>query len=107
MPQRANLSRLVASRSVVATQPSRDDIQPVAHETRDRIITGLVTGLPVIGLAFACWQVWGGVLHWSDVVVFFVVYALTGFGVTVGFHRLLTHRAFESGPAVRFALAAL
>ena len=32
------------------------DVQPVEHELRDRIITGLVTGLPVLGLGAAVWQ---------------------------------------------------
>ena len=35
--------------------------------------------------------------------VFF--YLLTGFGVTVGFHRCLTHRSFTARPALRVALA--
>ena len=26
-------------------------------------------------------------------------------GITVGFHRLLTHRSFQTYPAVRYALA--
>jgi stearoyl-CoA desaturase (delta-9 desaturase) len=33
------------------------------------------------------------------------MYALMGFGVTIGFHRLLTHRAFETHRLVRCALA--
>jgi stearoyl-CoA desaturase (delta-9 desaturase) len=35
------------------------------------------------------------------------MYVLTAFGITVGFHRLLTHKSFETTPAVRFVLAAL
>jgi stearoyl-CoA desaturase (delta-9 desaturase) len=46
-------------------------------------------------------------LAWTDVVVFFVVYILCGLGVTVGFHRLLTHRAFKTSPAVRALFAIL
>src|SRR4051794_14934264 len=34
------------------------------------------------------------------------MYLITGLGVTVGFHRLFTHRSFKTGPTVRFALAA-
>ena len=83
------------------------DVQPVEHELRDRIITGLVTGLPVLGLGAAVWQAWNGLLRPSDAAVFFIVYVLTGFGVTVGFHRLLTHRSFKAAPLVRGALAIL
>jgi stearoyl-CoA desaturase (Delta-9 desaturase) len=87
--------------------PTPDDIQPVANETRDRIATGLVTALPVVGFGVAVWQAWGGVLRWHDVVAFFVMYYATGLGITVGFHRLLTHRSFKTGPRTRGVLAAL
>jgi len=84
-----------------------DDVQPVAHETADRIITGLVTGLPVLALGLAAWRVWDGLLRPRDLLVLAIVYALTGLGVTVGFHRLLTHRSFKTGPLVRAVLAIL
>jgi stearoyl-CoA desaturase (delta-9 desaturase) len=89
------------------TRPSADDVQPAAHETRDRIITGLVTTVPVLGLALVAWQVWDRALHWHDLSVFAIVYVLTGLGVTVGFHRYLTHRSFATSRQVRAILAAL
>ena len=87
--------------------PRRDDIQPAVNETRDRIITGLITALPFAGLAVACWQAWEGLLRPSDIAVFCVLYVATALGVTVGFHRLLTHRSFKTKPAVRAVFAAL
>ncbi len=86
---------------------TRDDVQPVAHETRDRLVTGAVTVIPFVALGVAAWQVWNQLLHWHDLVVFALVYALTALGVTVGFHRLLTHRSFETGRGTRATLAAL
>jgi stearoyl-CoA desaturase (Delta-9 desaturase) len=98
----------------MAAQPSlseaaRDhgDVQPVAHELRDRIVTGTVTVVPMLALGVAAWRTWEGLLRPSDVVVFAVLYVLTGLGVTVGFHRHLTHRSFKAGPAVRGVLAVL
>jgi stearoyl-CoA desaturase (delta-9 desaturase) len=82
-------------------------IQPVAHETADRVITGLVTAVPILLLGVAAWQVWNEALHWRDLAIFGVVYVVTGLGVTVGFHRLLTHRSFKTSPALRGVLAAL
>jgi stearoyl-CoA desaturase (delta-9 desaturase) len=82
-------------------------VQPVANETADRIITGLVTFVPFALLFLAGWQAWSDALRWSDFVVFAIVYALTGLGVTVGFHRLLTHRSFATTPVVRGVFAAL
>jgi stearoyl-CoA desaturase (delta-9 desaturase) len=83
------------------------DVQPVEHELRDRIITGLVTGVPMLALGVAAWRAWEGLLRPGDVVVFAVLYLLTGLGVTVGFHRLFTHRSFKARPAVRAILAVL
>ena len=83
------------------------DIQPVANETRDRIITGTITVVPVLALGLVAWQVWGSALRWSDLVVFGIVYAATGLGVTVGFHRLFTHRSYKTTRSVRAVFAAL
>jgi stearoyl-CoA desaturase (delta-9 desaturase) len=91
----------------VTTVPTADDVQPVANETRDRIITGTVTVLPFVGLGIVCWQVWNEALRWSDVIVFAIFYIATGLGVTVGFHRLFTHRAFKAKRWVRGTLAIL
>jgi stearoyl-CoA desaturase (delta-9 desaturase) len=88
-----------------ANAPGPDDIEPVLNETRDRIITGTVTVVPFLLLAVAAWQVWNSLLHWHDVVVFAILYAATGLGITVGFHRLFTHRSFKTKPAVRAILA--
>jgi stearoyl-CoA desaturase (delta-9 desaturase) len=87
--------------------PPADDVQPVANETRDRIITGTITVLPFVGLGIVCWQAWNEALRWSDVIVFFICYVATALGVTVGFHRLFTHRAFKAKQWVRGALAIL
>jgi stearoyl-CoA desaturase (delta-9 desaturase) len=79
----------------------RHDVQPTANETLDRVLTGTITALPVIAIGLAAWQAWGGALGWSDLVVFAVFYLCTSLGITVGFHRMLTHRAFEAKPWVR------
>jgi stearoyl-CoA desaturase (Delta-9 desaturase) len=87
--------------------PTAADVQPVTNETRDRIITGTVTALPFIALLFVAWQLWEDALGWSDLIVFAICYAATGFGVTVGFHRHLTHRAFKAKRWLRGTLAIL
>jgi stearoyl-CoA desaturase (Delta-9 desaturase) len=87
--------------------PTTDDTEPVANETRDRIITGAISVLPFVGLGIVCWQVWNEALRWSDVIVFLICYVATALGVTVGFHRLFTHRAFKARQGVRGAFAIL
>jgi stearoyl-CoA desaturase (Delta-9 desaturase) len=88
-------------------EPSADDIEPVAHETLDRFLTGTVSIVPFLALGVVGWQVWAELLHWSDIAVFAILYVFTGLGVTVGFHRLFTHRAFATKRWLRgvFAVA--
>ena len=87
--------------------PMIDDVQPVENETRDRIMTGAVTAIPFVALIVVGWQLWNEALHWSDVIVFGICYVLTGFGVTIGFHRLLTHRSFATHRGIAYLLAVL
>jgi stearoyl-CoA desaturase (delta-9 desaturase) len=61
---------------------------------------------PVVALiAGVVVAAFGHVITWLDVVLAVSFYALTGHGVTVGFHRYLTHGAFKTGRPVRMALA--
>ena len=58
-------------------------------------------------LLLVAWQVWGDWLGWNDIFVFLIMYVLTGLGITVGFHRLFTHRSFKTTPFVRGVFAVL
>ena len=73
----------------------------------DRIVTAVITALPVLLLGLAAWKSWDRELGWRDVAIFLVLYLATGLGVTVGFHRLLTHRSFKTSGPVRFVLAVM
>jgi stearoyl-CoA desaturase (Delta-9 desaturase) len=90
-----------------APAPTPGDLEPVKHETVDRIATGTITALPLLALVIVAWQLWDSALHWHDLAIFGIVYIPIGFGVTVGFHRHLTHRSFATTRAVRAILAAL
>jgi stearoyl-CoA desaturase (delta-9 desaturase) len=98
--------RPVAPAAGPADGPSPDDIEPVLNETRDRIITGTVTVVPILALGVVAWQAWQSLLHWHDIAVFLILYVATGMGVTVGFHRLFTHRSFKTSPVLRGVFAA-
>jgi stearoyl-CoA desaturase (Delta-9 desaturase) len=91
----------------VSRGPGPDDVQPAAYETLDRVLTGLITVGPIVALFFVGWQLWDGLLHPSDLVVFVIMYLFTGLGVTVGFHRLFTHRSFKTSPALRGLFAVM
>src|ERR1700710_1482125 len=109
MPKTRTLPEVPAPPPPVAAGPGPQpgDIQPVENETRDRIITGLVTVVPFVALFVAAWQVWGSAVHWSDVFLFLGMYFLTGLGITVGFHRHLTHRSFKAKTWLHGLLAIL
>jgi stearoyl-CoA desaturase (delta-9 desaturase) len=80
---------------------------PIGHVQLDRAVQGVATAAPLAALVAAGWLAWGGVLHWQDLVVLALVYVVTGLGVTVGFHRLFTHRSFKTTRVVRVVLAIL
>jgi len=83
------------------------DSIPIEHETSERVVRTLVVGLPLAALVAAGWMAWGGTLRWHDLVVLAITYVLTGAGITVGFHRLFTHRSFKTSRALRALLAVL
>ena len=63
--------------------------------------------LPFLVVAVAVPLLWGRLIGGSDVIVFAVMYVLCGLGVTVGYHRMLTHRAFQTHRATRYVFAVL
>lgn len=63
------------------------------------VVVGL--GLPLLITVYAIWLLQTQGIGWRELVLFLVFYVLTGLGTTLGLHRLLTHRSFETVPAVR------
>ena len=80
---------------------------PLTNEGRERAVQAISVAAPLLALAAAVWVAWGSALYWYDIVGFAVMYALTGFGITLGYHRLFTHRSFKTTRGVRVALAVL
>jgi stearoyl-CoA desaturase (delta-9 desaturase) len=68
-------------------------------------LAGIV--LPLVGLLAAMALLWGSYFHPHDLVLLIVGYLLTGVGITVGYHRLFTHRAFATKKWVRYTFAIL
>jgi stearoyl-CoA desaturase (Delta-9 desaturase) len=76
--------------------------------TRPAKLANLLTVvLPPLIIVATIVVFWNKVVGVHDLVLAFVMYFFTGFGVTVGFHRMLTHRAFKTTPLVRGILTAL
>jgi len=82
-----------------------DDDRPV--EARVKLITLAAVALPPIALAGAIWLSWGTAFRTTDLVLLLVGYPLTAMGITIGSHRLYTHRSFEASPAVAWTFGIL
>jgi stearoyl-CoA desaturase (delta-9 desaturase) len=67
----------------------------------------LAVVLPFVGLFAAVVFLWGWGFSWAELGILLGMYVLTALGITVGFHRLFTHRAFQTYPAVQFVLGVL
>jgi len=83
------------------------ETRPVENPALDRFASAVVSLVPPLLLVAAVVFGWGGLLHWNDLVVFTVTYLLFGFGITVGFHRLLTHGSFKTHRWLRLTMAVL
>ena len=54
--------------------------------------------VPFAGVLVAIVLLWNQWVDATNLAIMFVLYIFTGVGITVGFHRLLTHRAFQTYP---------
>jgi stearoyl-CoA desaturase (Delta-9 desaturase) len=67
----------------------------------------VVVVVPFLATLLAVRLLWQRAVHPSDLVLLAVMYSLIALGVTVGFHRMLTHRSFRPHPVVKFILLVL
>jgi stearoyl-CoA desaturase (Delta-9 desaturase) len=63
--------------------------------------------LPLLAFIAAVVLLWNKVVGWHDLLLLAVLYVLTGLGITVGFHRMLTHRSFQTSKVVERTFAVL
>lgn len=74
---------------------------------RERTMNLLGVAVPFAGVILAIGLLWNRAVGAADLAVLGAMYLLTGIGVTVGFHRLLTHRAFQTYPRLERVFAVL
>jgi len=71
-------------------------------------ITNLVAVIvPFLGLIAAFVMLWGWGFSWIHLGILVGMYFATGFGITIGFHRLFTHKSFETSKPIQAILAIL
>ncbi len=73
----------------------------------NKAVVLVVVIVPLLAPALALALLWERAVHWSDLVLLVTMYSLVALGVTVGFHRMLTHRSFRPHPAIKFVLLVL
>ena len=66
-----------------------------------------VTVIPFAGFVLAVWALWGQGLSVADAAIALSFYVFAGLGITIGFHRLFTHKSFETNNILKglFAIA--
>jgi len=95
---------------ITATRAAADSAPRTGREAGGitagaRLVNLAAVVLPFLGLVAAVVFAWGWGLDWLYLWIFGVMSLVTGVGITVGYHRLFTHRSFETYAAVRVALA--
>src|SRR3984893_6660023 len=67
------------------------------------VVLVVVVG-PLLATVYAISLLWQRAVHPGDITLLLSMYAITAMGVTVGFHRMLTHRSFRPNPVIKFLL---
>ena len=78
----------------------------MAIVTRKAIILVFLVG-PLIATGYAIQVAWNRLVDWQDIAVLATMLTLAGLGVTIGYHRFLTHCSFKANRVVKFALVIL
>ena len=76
--------------------------------TRAHRISNLIGAIvPFIAFLAAIALLWNEYVGWHDLAVLALMYVLTGLGITVGYHRMLTHRSFQTYKPLEYLWAFL
>jgi stearoyl-CoA desaturase (delta-9 desaturase) len=78
-------------------------LQLMTRAERNANLIGVV--VPFLGMLAAIVLLWGRAVDWFDLGLLAATYLLFGLGITVGYHRLLTHRAFATSKPLEYFFA--
>ncbi len=67
----------------------------------------LLVLLPLSGVFIAMRLLWQRAVDWSDIALMVALYVPISMGITIGFHRYLTHRGFKTNSVVKAILIIL
>jgi stearoyl-CoA desaturase (delta-9 desaturase) len=83
-----------------------EDAPPPIVRDKSRFVRGLKS-LPFFGVHAACLLAFWMPFNWRLVALAVALYYVRMFGLTTGYHRYFSHRAFKTSRAFQFALAFL
>ncbi len=72
-----------------------------------RLLNLIAVVVPFVGFLGAMHFLWGVGFSWTMLALLVSMYVLTAFGITIGFHRLFTHKSFDTNPVVKAILGVL
>ncbi len=94
--------------TILESQPLGPAEQPdpvPATRWWDHLVTAIVVILPLGALVLAIGRFWHHGIGWFDLSLGVSLYVVTGLGISLGFHRLFTHRSFRARRGLKIALA--
>src|SRR5947209_9150396 len=94
--------------TIVTPRPPQSDT-PESHPMTlvHKVLNLVFVPLPLVGLIVAIVLLWTRVIGPLELCLMLGLYTVTCLGVTLGYHRMFTHRSFEASPAFRAAVAIL
>lgn len=75
--------------------------------TFNKIILSLVVWVPLLATVYAIVLLWNRMVDLPALLVMVVMFILGGFGITIGYHRMLTHKSFQAPDWIRAFFLAL
>lgn len=89
---------------LIETWPDAESV-PTEVPLSIKLATLAAVVLPFLGFVAAIVLLWGRGVTWVELSLLGLMFVVSGCGVTIGFHRLLTHRSFETYRPIRLLLA--
>ena len=102
--QVAHLDATSKGEDAPARQGSADPFPFTEDPWYSKLAVLAIVFLPLLALGWVIYEFWGGFVGPLQVSLLLGFWAFTGLGISVGYHRMLTHRAFEAKPVTRFFL---
>jgi stearoyl-CoA desaturase (Delta-9 desaturase) len=73
----------------------------------EKVVNLLAVVLPFAATIAAVPLLWNSLVGWTDLAILASMYVVTAAGVTIGYHRMLTHRSFRTHKPVEYLFAGL